>query len=67
MKYYINTENIETMELRDGIIYDTLIITFMDGHKKTIRKFLDGDREVRDTYNELLKKLEQRNTNKIQQ
>ncbi|MDR0605624.1 MAG: hypothetical protein LBG80_15100 [Bacteroidales bacterium] len=65
MNQYVNIENIETMELRDGVIHDTLIITFKDGHKKTIRRFLDGDREVRDLYRKLLKELEQRNNKNI--
>jgi hypothetical protein len=58
MNCYIDTKSIESLEFKEGFLWDTLIITLRSGKTKTVRRAIDVSWELKSYYYELLKEKE---------
>ncbi|MDR1339471.1 MAG: hypothetical protein LBK58_05410 [Prevotellaceae bacterium] len=58
MNCYIDTKSIESLEFKEGLLWDTLIITFRSGKTKTVRRAIDASRELKSYYYKLLEEME---------
>jgi hypothetical protein len=65
MKTCVNIKDIETLEFKEGVFWDTLIITFKSGNRKVIRKALDVSWELQDVYYDLRKQVKENEGNKF--
>ena len=57
MNLYIDPSEIKSLQFVDNFLWDTLIITFKDGSRQKIRKYVDVGWELWDEYKKLYNQL----------